>query len=155
MTNSTYPGVGRCKHIIRHDAASLAQPGIDPTQEPAEQAGPCLFKTWGLIPADAAKVVLTLEGERPRCLRAIGSTVYQYCPTGEATAGLEPGLFAALPITGIALTQHEDGSVHEKTRSKLLAGCERNGEMALPFYETDREPMRSAEEFLWHCLFLP
>ena len=71
MTNSTHPGVGRCKHIIRHDAASLAQPGIDSTQELAERAGPCLFKTWGLIPADAANVVLTLEGERPRCLWAI------------------------------------------------------------------------------------
>ncbi len=138
MTNNTHPGVGRCKHIIRHDAASLAQLGIDPTQEPAEGAGPCLFKTWGLIPADAAKVVLTMEGEQLLCLREIGSTVYQYCPTGEATAGLEPGLFATLPITGIALIQHEDGSVHEKARAKLLARCERNGEMALPFYEMDR-----------------
>ena len=95
MTNSTHPGVGRCKHIIRHDAASLARLSIDHTQEPAEGAGPCLFKTWGLIPAEAAKVVLTTEGEQPLCLRAIGSTVYQYRPTGEACEGLEPWLFAA------------------------------------------------------------
>src|SRR6266581_4543457 len=83
MTNSIHPGVGRCKHIIRHDAASLARLSINPTQEPAEGAGSCLFKTWGLIPVAAAKVVLTMEGEQPLCLREIGSTVYQYRPTDE------------------------------------------------------------------------
>ncbi len=126
------------KHIPRHDAAGLARLDLDPTQEPQARAGPCLFKTWELIPLEAATTVLAMAGERPLCLRKIASTIYQYRPSGEAAGGLRSGLFAALPITGVALIRYEDGSVHEKARAKLLAGLERNGEMALPFYETDK-----------------
>jgi len=138
MTNSTHPGVGRCKHIIRHDAASLAQPGIDPTQEPAERAGPCLFKTWDSIPVGGGKssahhgrgTAALPAGDRQHRLPVSAHRRSVRRTRARAVRGL--------PITGIALIHHEDGSVHEKARAKLLAGCERNGEMALPFYETDR-----------------
>jgi hypothetical protein len=75
--------------------------------------------------------VLDLEEESPICLRKVGSTVYQYRPTGESAEGLQPGLFAALPISGFALIQYEDGTVNESVKAKL----QRAG---LNFYETDR-----------------
>jgi hypothetical protein len=111
--------------------------------------GPCLFKLWELIPQDAAQTVLPeLDLEvgdtavnalvRPLCLRAIGSTVYQYRPTGESEEGLVPGLFAILPITGFALIRFADGSVNERAREKVLAGLESHGDRAIPFYESDR-----------------
>src|SRR5438552_2486585 len=74
---------------------------------------------WEVIPQEAATEVLELEGERPFCLRKVGSTIYQYRPTGESAAGLQPGLFAALPITGFALVQFEDGTVNEGAKAKL------------------------------------
>src|SRR5260221_3513703 len=83
------------KHLPWHDAASLTRLAADSTQK----AGPCLFKLWDLIPKEAATEVLELEGESPICLRRVGSTVYQYWPTVESAEGLQPGLFAALPIT--------------------------------------------------------
>ncbi len=148
MTNNTHPGVGRCKHIIRHDVVSLAQLGIDPTQEPVEGAGPCLFKTWGLIPADAAKVVLTLEGEQPRCLREIGSTVYQYCPTGEATAGLEPGLFAAYRSRALRSSNTRMGRCMRRPERSSWQGVNATERWFCPSMRRISEPMRSAEEFL-------
>jgi hypothetical protein len=74
---------------------------------------------------------LELEGERPFCLRKVGSTIYQYRPTGESAEGLQPGLFAALPITGFALVQYDDGTVNESAKAKLQ-------QAGLNFYETDR-----------------
>ncbi len=74
----------------------------------------------------------------PLCLREIGSTIYQYRPTGEPADGLVPGLFAALPLTGFALIRYHDGSVNERAREKILAGLEARESRALPFYETDR-----------------
>jgi hypothetical protein len=101
--------------------------------------GPCLFKVWELISAEAAETMITREGEEhPLCLRRIGSTTYSYHPTGEAEDGLVPGFFAALPITGFALIQFEDGSVNEKAKQKILAGRQTHGKRALPFYESAR-----------------
>jgi hypothetical protein len=94
--------------------------------------------TWDLIPIDAAQTVIDRQGDGPLCLRAVGSTTYSYCPTGEAEDGLTPGLFAALPITGFALIQFEDGSVNEKAKQKILAGLETHGKRAVPFYESAR-----------------
>jgi hypothetical protein len=121
-----------------HDATSLRFPGKDGTLDSQHKAGPCLFKVWELIPVEAAREVFTLAGERPLCLREIGSTVYQYRPTGESPNGLAPGIFAALPITGFALIRFADGSVNERAKEKVLAGLESHGNHALPFYETDR-----------------
>lgn len=115
------------KHIPLHDIPSLHLLGTHPSQ----QQGPCLFKVWEVIPQDAVTEVLELEGERPFCLRKVGSTIYQYLPTGESAAGLQPGLFAALPITGFALVQYDDGTVNESAKSKLL-------QAGLNFYETDK-----------------
>jgi hypothetical protein len=115
----------------------------------APQTGPCLFKTWELIPREAAQTVIEGAEEEageqhpgaealPLCLREIGSTIYQYRPTGESADGLVPGLFAALPITGFALIRDRDGSVNERAKEKILAGLETHEHRALPFYETDR-----------------
>ena len=74
----------------------------------------------------------------PLCLREIGSTIYQYRPTGESADGLVPGIFAVLPITGFALIRYQDGSVNERAKEKILAGLETHGSHAIPVYETDR-----------------
>jgi len=103
------------KHLPRHDAVPLAELVADP----AQKAGPCLFKLWDVIPQEAATEVLELEGESPVYLRRVGSTIYQYQPTGESAEGLQPGLFAALPITGFALIQYDDGTVNESAKAKL------------------------------------
>ena len=111
--------------------------------------GPCLFKLWELIPKEAAQTAIDIldseVGEQrpgaellPLCLREIGSTIYQYRPTGEPAEGLVPGIFAALPFTGFALIRYHDGTVNERAREKILAGREAHGSHALPVYETDR-----------------
>jgi hypothetical protein len=115
------------KHLPRHDAVSLAKLFTDP----AQKAGPCLFKLWDVIPQEDATEVLELEGEGPVYLRRVGSTIYQYQPTGESAEGLQPGLFAALPITGFALIQYDDGTVNESAKAKLQ-------QAGLLFYETDK-----------------
>jgi hypothetical protein len=115
----------------------------------APQTGPCLFKLWELIPREAAQTVIEATDDEtgtqhagvealPLCLREIGSTIYQYRPTGESANGLVPGLFAALPITGLALIRFQDGSVNEQAKAKIQAGLEAREQHALPFYETDR-----------------
>jgi hypothetical protein len=104
-------------------------------------SGPCVFKTWELIPIDSAETTVSLDGEvdgRPLCLRRVGSTTYQYRPCGESAEGLMPGLFAALPITGFALIRFADGTVNEKAKQKILAGLQAHGAAGVPFYETDR-----------------
>ena len=115
------------KHISRHDLASLTLLQLPPERH----AGPCLFKLWDLIPEEAATAVLEREDERPFCLRQIGSTIYQFHPTEEPVEGLEPGLFAALPITGFALIRYEDGTVNERAKAKLE-------QAEIPFYETEK-----------------
>jgi hypothetical protein len=100
--------------------------------------GPCLSKCYELIPAEAAQTPPE-PGEVPLfCLRQIGSTIYSYRPTGESADGLRPGIFAALPITGFALIQMSDGAVNERAKAKIEDAQERNGSMALPFYESDQ-----------------
>ena len=137
--------------------SSLALNGAAPGKElirlvlspAAPQTGPCLFKLWELIPREAAQTVIETSDDEagtqqsgaeslPLCLREIGSTIYQYRPTGESADGLVPGLFAALPITGFALIRFQDGSVNERAKEKILAGLEKREDYALPFYETDR-----------------
>jgi hypothetical protein len=121
-------------------------PLVHPT---SPQTGPCLFKLWELIPVEAAQTVIDVvesgAGNRssdtatfPLCLRQIGSTVYEYHPTGESADGLIPGIFAVLPITGFALIRYQDGSVNERAKEKILAGRETHGSHAIPVYETDR-----------------
>jgi len=110
----------------------------------AMHTGPCLFKMWELIPQEVVQTIIALDEQHaetaslPLCLRAVGSTVYQYHPTGESPTGLVPGIFATLPITGFALIRFADGSVNEKARAKVVAGIESHDSQALPFYETDR-----------------
>jgi hypothetical protein len=115
------------KHISRHDIPSLIALNNDLQQK----AGPCFFKVWDLIPQEAATEVLALEGESSICLRTVGSTIFQYRPTGESAEGLQTGLFAALPISGFALIQYDDSSVNESAKTKLH-------QAGLNFYETDR-----------------
>ena len=99
-------------------------------QPNSPQAGPCLFKLWDLIPREAAQTVIDAvdveagnqgfgTSALPLCLREIGSTIYQYRPTGESADGLLPGIFAVLPITGIALIRFQDGSVNERAKEKI------------------------------------
>ena len=132
-------------HLIVNDTASLI-PVVKPE---LPQTGPCLFKLWELIPREAAQTSIDIldseVGELPPdaellplCLREIGSTIYQYRPTGESVDGLVPGIFAVLPITGFALIRYHDGSVNERAKEKILAGLETHGSHAIPVYETDR-----------------
>jgi hypothetical protein len=111
--------------------------GLDVTHDD-ERAGPCIFKLWEVLPKDEAIETFEREGHSPLCLRRIGSTTYDYCPTGEKVTAWEPGFILALPITGIALIEYQDGSVNTRAKDKLLMGMEQNGHMALPFYQTDR-----------------
>ena len=115
----------------------------------APKTGPCLFKLWELIPLEAAQTVIEVVESKsgkhqagtaglPLCLRQIGSTIYQFHPTGESADGLVPGVFAVLPITGFALIRDLDGSVNERAKEKIIAGLEAHGSHAIPVYETDR-----------------
>jgi len=100
--------------------------------------GPCLSKCYELIPIEVAQNAAEPGEAAPFCLREIGSTIYSYRPTGESADGLRPGIFAALAITGIALNQLSDGAVNEKAKAKIEEAQQKNGAMALPFYETDQ-----------------
>jgi len=132
-------------HLIGNGTASL----IPVVQPELPQTGPCLFKLWDLIPREAAQTAIDIldseVGELPPgaellplCLREIGSTIYQYRPTGESADGLVPGMFAVLPITGFALIRFQDGSVNEQAKEKIVAGLQVHGSHAIPVYETDR-----------------
>jgi len=132
-------------HLIGKGTTSL----LPVAQPELPQTGPCLFKLWELIPREAAQTAIDIldseVGELspgaellPLCLREIGSTIYQYRPTGESADGLGPGIFAVLPITGFALIRYQDGSVNERAKEKIVAGLEAHGSHAIPVYETDR-----------------
>ncbi len=125
------------KRRPRHDLASYALLGLDAMTDEG-RVGPCIFKLWDVLPRDEANEVFEQEDERTVCLRTCGSTIYEYRPTGEEVTEWEPGFILGLPITGIALIQHADGTVNEKAKAKLLEGSAQNGEVALPFYETDK-----------------
>jgi len=98
----------------------------------------CLFKLWELIPESEASLVLPQPNGPPLCHLEVGSTLVTYRPTGESEAGLSPGIFAVLPITGIALIKFDDGSVNEKAKAKIAKAREQNGDLALPHYESDK-----------------
>jgi hypothetical protein len=100
--------------------------------------GPCLSKCYELISVEAAQNAPAPGETAPFCLREIGSTIYSYRPTGESAAGLRPGIFAALPITGFALVQMSDGAVNDRAKAKIEEAQEKNGDMALPYYESDK-----------------
>ncbi len=132
-----------------HPAGTSTRSLLPALPQKTPQTGPCLFKLWDLIPREVAQTVIDIsDGEAggqqsgeeslPFCLREIGSTIYQYHPTGESADGLLPGFFAALPITGFALIRYADGSVNDRAKEKILAGLEVHGSSALPVYETDR-----------------
>lgn len=142
-------GEGLHSHLLAQSTGSRTEPLLPARSPITPQAGPCLFKLWELIPREAAQTVIEAADEEagaqqsgveslPLCLREIGSTIYQYRPTGESADGLVPGLFAALPITGFGLIRSHDGSVNERAKEKILSGLEKREGYALPFYETDR-----------------
>lgn len=97
--------------------------------DPVDPIGPCLFKTYELMPVAAATDTQrpALVADRAWYTRHIGSTTYLYAPSGEPNDGLVPGVFAALPITGFALIRHSDGTVNDKAEAKLR-------EAELPYY---------------------
>ena len=137
----------RCrKRIPYHDQAFFERLYQDELEENEvldatyddERLGPCVFKLWDVLPKDGAIEIFDRADDQPLCIRRIGSTTYEYSPTGEQVSSWEPGFILGLPITNIALIQFENGSVHERAKAKLLQGMEQNGEMALPFYETDK-----------------
>ena len=130
------------KHQVGHDLDFFAQLGVvdaEAARKDERRQGPCLFKLWDLLPQDEAIQVFNQgEGQRPLCLRRTGSTVYQYRPSGEQAEQRQEGFILGLPITGFALIKHADGAVNEKAKQKLLSGLGKNGEAALPFYESDK-----------------
>ncbi len=137
----------RCrKHIPYHDQTFFESVFQDDLEEGEvldatyddERVGPCVFKLWDVLPKDEAIETFDREGSLPLCMRQIGSTLYEYEPTGEEVAAWEPGFILGLPISNIALIQFEDGSVNKKAKEKLLKGLEVNQGSALPFYETDK-----------------
>lgn len=88
-----------------------------------EVAGPCLFKCWDLVPAEAGTPATDLEalGEEfaGAYQRTVAATTYTYKPTGESSQGLVAGLFGAFPIHGISLVRGADGTVNEEKAAKL------------------------------------
>lgn len=137
----------RChKHLPYHDQAfferlyrdELGKDEVLDATHDDERKGSCIFKLWNVLPKDEAVETFDREGDLPLCLRQIGSTIYEYEPTGEEVTIWEPGFILGLPISTLALIQFEDGSVNEKAREKLLKGVELNKESAIPFYETEQ-----------------
>jgi hypothetical protein len=102
-----------------------------------ERQGPCLFKLWEVLPREEAVAVFEREDGGSVCIRQIGSTTYEYCPTGETVTTWQTGFILALPITNIALIQYSDGSVNERAKCSLEAARELHKDAALPFYETE------------------
>lgn len=125
------------KNLAWHDRRSYALRGLDPAQD-QERPGPCLFKVWELIPREMAQAEVDLEDELPLCLRELGSTRYEYRPTGEQAEGWQCAFVLSVPITGFALTQDVDGQVNERAKRLLLKAQEERGKQAIPFYETPR-----------------
>jgi hypothetical protein len=133
----------RCKkRRAWHDRITSALLSEDPLHNP-RRAGPCIFKLWELIPQSVAKTVVYPTPEAieqlPLCLREVGSTIYQYHPTGEAVTSWTCGFVLSLPITGFSLIQFSDGSVNRQAKKKLLKAQDKWGkDQRLPFYETPK-----------------
>ncbi len=137
----------RChKHLPYHDQTFFRRlyhkdleegETVDATHDD-ERVGPCIFKLWDILPKDEAIEIFERPGNLPLCLRRVGSTIYEYCPTEERVPAWKPGFILGLPISNIALIQYSDGSVNEKAKEKLLKGLELHQASALPFYETEK-----------------
>ena len=128
------------KNLPRHDQRSYALRGPDQAQD-TDRPGPsdlCLFKLWELLPRELALAEIDLEEEPPLCVRELGSTCYEYCPTGEQVEGWLCAFVLSVPITGFALIQDTEGQVNERAKRTLSKAREEHGEQALPFYETPR-----------------
>jgi hypothetical protein len=124
------------EELARRDAAGEAVT-LEAAPPPApvhhvDDAGPCLFKTWELIPPAAGEYVMDEDGGRKLYTRTLASTTYAYAPTGEDRhASFEPGIFAALPLHGFALIRDRDGTMDERRASKLDAS-------GMPWYAADK-----------------
>lgn len=125
------------KRLDRHDLAWYTTHHVDHTTD-AERYGPCLFKLWDLIPLEQAEAVTEEPGERPMCLRRIGSTVYPYRPTEEKVSAWAEAFILALPLTGFSLIQDAEGNVNSRAKEKLQEARALQGETHLPMYETPR-----------------
>jgi hypothetical protein len=99
------------------------------TNTPSE--GPCLYKTYELIPEEAGENITPDGEDLVMCLRSFASTTYMYHPTGEDASGLAPGIFAILPLHGFALIKDSDGAVNKRAKMVLE-------EHEIPFYESDK-----------------
>lgn len=113
------------KHIEGHD-----QPWEKGAQAPL--TGPCLFKTYHLIPEQAAEGgsrAMALDGS-VFFLRRVGSLLYAYHPTGEDASGLRPGFFASLPITHATFV---NGEMSQEQRRHWEEARETVKETSVPF----------------------
>jgi hypothetical protein len=126
----------RCKKALdRHDLTWYTAHRVDYRMD-LDRVGPCIFKLWDLIPSDQAETITEQPGERPLCMRRIGSTLYSYRPTDEAVGGWTEAFLLAKPLTGFALVQDADGNVNEQAKEKLQKASAVQGLMQLPVYET-------------------
>lgn len=127
-------GTGPGPHMPERSALALADD---------VQPGPCLYKAYELIPADAGTPDPRgrTRADLPAHVRQFASTTYTYYPTDEKLDGdslfqsypgkLEPGIFAVLPLHGFAIVKDQDGSTDQKKRAKMDAS-------GMPYYEADK-----------------
>lgn len=115
--------------LERKVASRLLASVSDFGEEGQAAAGPCLFKTYELIPPPASNDEQYTFSGRANFLRTIGGVTYTYAPTGEDASGLRPGFFARLPLTHFDLIRRDDGSVNERGKSEIeAAGIEMHEE---------------------------
>ena len=129
--------------VVNHDG-SVGPVGASAalSVEPLEREGPCLFKLWDLIPADARTddPGYKLQG-RQHYFRRVGATEYTFAPTGESEQeGVTTkrlygeGVFGAFPITCFGLVKNTDGSVDVQNQERLQRIQDSTG---VPFYCAD------------------
>lgn len=111
--------------------------------------GPCLGKTYNLIPAKAAANTVARGADPytgkmlpPICIRKLPSLQYTYIPheedatkAAEALAALEPGIFMWLPITCVAYVKNPEET--EESQKRLEKTRDRIAKSGLNFYEAD------------------
>ena len=83
------------------------------------QAGPCLYKTYDLIPA-ADGGFIGGDADGAHYIRHIADTSYAYTPTGEE-GKFSPAIFAALPLHGFSVVKDNEGNVNERAKEKASA----------------------------------